>query len=226
MGKNSFKLFTDYAEIFDSLSDEQAGQLIKAIFAHETGEEYRLDGLLNAVFVPIRQQLDRNRESYNTICEKNRQNIQKRWDNDTTVSVGIRPYNSVSVNDTKNTDTDKDKDKDTDTDTDKDTDNKTQNARTREGDVFAGRSFSPLMQDKLTEWLKYKAERRESYKPVGLRSFLSEMENKLKQHSEADVIALINECMANNWKGIIWDKIKSRASPQQKSQYEGICEVL
>jgi hypothetical protein len=222
MAKNSFKLFTDYAEIFDSLSDEQAGQLIKAIFAHETGEEYRLDGLLNAVFVPIRQQLDRNRESYNTICEKNRQNIQKRWDNDTTVSVGIRPYNSVSVNDTKNTDTDKD----TDTDTDKDTDNKTQNARTREGDIFAGRSISPLMQDKLTEWLKYKAERRETYKPVGLRSFLSEMENKLKRYNEADVIALINECMANNWKGIIWDKIKSRGSPQQKSQYEGICEVL
>lgn len=225
MGKNSFKLFTDYAEIFDSLSDEQAGQLIKAIFAHETGQEYRLDGLLNAVFVPIRQQLDRNRESYNTICEKNRQNIQKRWDNDTTVSVGIRPYNSVSANDTKNTDTDKDKDTDTDKDTDKN--NKPQNARAREGDIFAGRSFSPLMQDKLTEWLKYKAERRETYKPVGLRSFLSEMENKLKRYNEADVIALINECMANNWKGIIWDKIKSRASPHNTpSQYEGICEVL
>ncbi len=215
MGKNSFKLFTDYAEIFDSLSDEQAGQLIKAIFAHETGEEYRLDGLLNAVFVPIRQQLDRNRESYNTMCEKNRQNIQKRWDNDTTVSVGIRPYNSVSANDTKNTDTDKDKDTDTDTDKDTDKNNKPQNVRTREGDIFAGRSFSPLMQDKLTEWLKYKAERRESYKPMGLKSFLSEVENKLKLYNESDVIALINECMANNWKGIIWDKIKSRASPQR-----------
>jgi hypothetical protein len=227
MGKNSFKLFTDYAEIFDNLSDEQAGQLIKAIFAHETGQEYSLDGLLNAVFVPIRQQLDRNRESYNTICEKNRQNIQKRWDNNTTVSVGIRPYDSVSANDTKNTDTDKDKDTDTDKDTDKN--NKPQNARAREGDIFAGRSFSPKMQDKLTEWLKYKAERRESYKPMGLKSFLSEVENKLKQHSEADVIALINECMANNWKGIIWDKIKSRASPSQLSastRYAGVSEII
>ena len=88
MGKNSFKLFTDYAEIFDNLSDEQAGQLIKAIFAHETGQEYSLDGLLNAVFVFIRQQLDRNRESYNTICEKNRQNIQS-------AGIIIRPYRLV-----------------------------------------------------------------------------------------------------------------------------------
>ena len=85
------------------------------------------------------------------------------------------------------------------------------------------------MQDKLTEWLKYKAERRESYKPMGLKSFLSEVENKLKQHSEADVIALINECMANNWKGIIWDKIKSRASPSQLSastRYAGVSEII
>ena len=54
-----------------------------------------------------------------------------------------------------------------------------------------------------------------------------QMENKLKRYNEPDVIALINECMANNWKGIIWDKIKSRASPHNTpSQYEGICEVL
>ena len=81
------------------------------------------------------------------------------------------------------------------------------------GDIFAGRSFSQAMKDKLTEWLEYKKERRESYKPMGLKSFLTEVENKLKLYNEYDVIALINECMANNWKGIIWDKIKSRASP-------------
>ena len=92
------------------------------------------------------------------------------------------------------------------------------NAHTREGDIFKDRSFSPKMQDKLTEWLKYKAERRESYKPTGLTAFLTEVENKLKEYSEADIIALIGECMANNWRGIIWDKIKGRASPRQSHE--------
>jgi hypothetical protein len=91
------------------------------------------------------------------------------------------------------------------------------NAPAREGDIFADRSFSDPMKDKITQWLKYKAERREVYKPTGLTSFLSEIENKLKVYPEADIIVLIGECMANNWKGIIWEKIKGRASPPQNS---------
>jgi hypothetical protein len=84
------------------------------------------------------------------------------------------------------------------------------------GDIFVGRSFSQAMKDKLTEWLEYKKERRESYKPMGLKSFLTEVENKLKRNREEDVIALINECMANNWQGIIWDKIKGRSAGPQR----------
>ena len=96
---------------------------------------------------------------------------------------------------------------------------KEKDAHAREGDIFADRPFSQPVQDKLTEWLKYKAERRESYKPTGLKSFLTEVENKLKEHSESQIIALIGECMANNWQGIIWDKIKGRASPQQTNPF-------
>lgn len=76
-------------------------------------------------------------------------------------------------------------------------------------DIFEGRSFSPRMQEQIERWLSYKKERRESYKHTGLQSFLTQIENRLKFHSEADIIALIDECMANNWKGIIWDRIKN-----------------
>ena len=91
------------------------------------------------------------------------------------------------------------------------------NAHAREGDIFADRSFSPQIKGKLTEWLKYKTEKRDGYKPTGLIAFLSTVENKLKEHSETDVIWIIEESMSNNWKGIAWDKIKSRASPQENS---------
>jgi hypothetical protein len=90
---------------------------------------------------------------------------------------------------------------------------KVKDAPTREGDIFDGRSFSEPMKAAITKWLKYKAERRDSYKPTGLTSLLTQIENKLKVHGEAEVIALIEECMASNWAGIIWDKIKGKAPP-------------
>lgn len=68
--------------------------------------------------------------------------------------------------------------------------------------------FSPEMQDALKRWLQYKAERRETYKPTGLKALVSEIKNKLKIHPEASVIELINTCMANGWRGIIWDKLE------------------
>lgn len=68
--------------------------------------------------------------------------------------------------------------------------------------------FSPEMQDALQRWLQYKAERRETYKPTGLKALVSEIKNKLKIHPEASVIELINTCMANGWRGIIWDKLE------------------
>lgn len=73
-------------------------------------------------------------------------------------------------------------------------------------DILQG--FSPEMQDALQRWLQYKAERRETYKPTGLKALVSEIKNKLKIHPEASVIELLNTCMANGWRGIIWDKLE------------------
>ena len=63
------------------------------------------------------------------------------------------------------------------------------------------------MQETLREWLKYKAERRESYKPTGLKKLIAEVKGKLSLYQETAVISLIDECMANGWRGIIWDKL-------------------
>ena len=76
------------------------------------------------------------------------------------------------------------------------------------------------MKAKLSEWLLYKKERRETYKPIGLKSLLSETENKLKVYEERDIISLLGDCMANNWRGIIWDRLKGKekrsAEPEKR----------
>lgn len=77
MAKNSFILYYNHREIFDELNDEEAGKLIKAIFAYE------IDGILNEdrftrmVMIPIKQVLDDNREKYEMITERNKLNGKK-----------------------------------------------------------------------------------------------------------------------------------------------------
>ena len=60
-GKKSFVLYTDQREVFDELSDEDAGRLIKHIFSYVNDENPSTDNLLLKVaFLPIKTQLKRD----------------------------------------------------------------------------------------------------------------------------------------------------------------------
>lgn len=76
--KDSFILYLEQKEIFETLSDNEAGKLIKAIFEYEsTGQSPKLNKTLNLVFIPIKNALDRNRLKYEAQVEKNRKNGKK-----------------------------------------------------------------------------------------------------------------------------------------------------
>ena len=53
MKKQAFQLYGDYKDMVDALSDEQAGQLIKALFAHEAGEDMALEGALRGIYILV-----------------------------------------------------------------------------------------------------------------------------------------------------------------------------
>lgn len=60
-GKKSFVLYTDQREVFDELSDEDAGRLIKHIFSYVNDEDPSTDDqLLKVAFLPIKTQLKRD----------------------------------------------------------------------------------------------------------------------------------------------------------------------
>ena len=65
MDKASFLIYLDYEEQFNLLTDEQAGQLIKAIIKYEkNGEIVELDKVTKMAFSFIKQQLDRDKEKW------------------------------------------------------------------------------------------------------------------------------------------------------------------
>lgn len=74
-----------------------------------------------------------------------------------------------------------------------------------------------LLRGKIEEWLKYKWERKEYYKETGFKSLLTQIESNVKQYGESRVIELIDECMASNYKGIIWEKLKKTQTTSKKS---------
>ena len=79
--------------------------------------------------------------------------------------------------------------------------------------------FSEHMQEKITEWLTYKTERKEPYKEQGMKSLLRQIENNASRYGEKAVCDLIDECMASGWKGIIFDRIK-QSSPSKPAKQE------
>lgn len=96
--KDNFLLKKSQQEVFNQLTDEEAGKLIKGIFQYATTGENKLDGYLNIIFIPIKNEIDKNEERYKKVCERNKENIEKRWNTKNTTGKSGIP------NDTKNTD--------------------------------------------------------------------------------------------------------------------------
>ncbi len=82
--------------------------------------------------------------------------------------------------------------------------------KTKESPVSPSTDFGPELQSAFSDWLAYKQEKRRGYKPTGLRSLVTQVQKRVQQHGEAAVAALIRECMASNWQGIVWDKLKQQ----------------
>lgn len=79
-----------------------------------------------------------------------------------------------------------------------------------------------LLRGKIEEWLKYKWEKKEFYKETGFKSLLKQIEKQVETYGEEAVIEVIDESMANNWKGIIFDKLKKQPSAKIKNQKSGM----
>lgn len=76
-----FLLYYNQKTIFDELTDEEAGILIKALYEYEQNKKIpKLNKMLKIIFLQFKNVLDNDEKKYNEKCEKNRQNIKKYWE--------------------------------------------------------------------------------------------------------------------------------------------------
>lgn len=82
-------------------------------------------------------------------------------------------------------------------------------------------SYHADVVDKLEEWFSYKTARKDTYTEQGMKALLRRIDTNYEDYGHQAVCDLIDESMANGWKGIIWDRLKkpSTQSRPQKSNY-------
>ncbi len=65
----------------------------------------------------------------------------------------------------------------------------------------------------MLEWLAYKRERREAYKPQGLKALLSRARDCASRYDGQAVADVIRDSMASNYRGVTWDKLQRKQNP-------------
>ena len=67
--RKSFIIHKDSLSVLDDLSDEQCGELFRAIKAYQSGEEIPLSPIAKIAFSPFKSQFDRDNEKYEKTCK-------------------------------------------------------------------------------------------------------------------------------------------------------------
>jgi hypothetical protein len=74
--------------------------------------------------------------------------------------------------------------------------------------------FTGLLDEKVQEWLQYKKERRQTYKPTGLKNLFALIKKNAEEYGDEAVIGVIDRSISSNWNGLFFDKLE-----QQRSVY-------
>lgn len=211
MGRKGIILYESWGTMISELPTEQAGKLIQAICVYSFGgvDPNIDDQNVKAMFAMIRVKIDEDFAKYDEKVARAREaqlkrrnhggdlfNIEKDHINNEKDLInsendlinGISKTISISINNTKES-----KERKTKTPT--------------PTEAIDASSLSDSVKEKLKEWVAYKTERREAYKPVGLKALITAVGHHEQAEGAEAVINLIGECMANGWKGIIWDRL-------------------
>ena len=195
---NGFTFYKNYYEIIRYLPDKDKLRLYDAILEYMfEDKEPELKELLKGIWVNLKMPLDNNKKNIN--------NGQK----------GGRPPKPKN-NPTNNPEETQAKP------------NKEPKLKANNISYFlfliSNNNYKYIIKDnklykKIEEWLNYKQERKEIYKEIGLQSLLTQIENQVEIYGEENIINLITECMASNYKGIIFDKLKGKQKKEQLPEW-------
>lgn len=118
----------------------------------------------------------------------------------------------------KEKDTDTEKELDTDIKTEKKTEKKKRTASPTITEEKASEMMEPTrisdpVKEKVLEWLRYKRDEiHDTYKEIGFKSLLTQVEQAEQEHGATAVINQIDTAMSSSWKGMFLSTIKDKSA--------------
>ena len=198
-----FMFYDNYYYLIKVLDKKKQQIMSLAIIDYMFGNiepDFSNDIQLNGIWMNIKMPLDKSK--------KQSKNVQKMWnDKDTTLDTKL---------DTK-TDTNNNTKLNTKKDTKRDTNNISTFYFLISNFIF-NNNFNNNTKLILEEWIKYKFERKEKYTETGFNKLLTQIKNGIAKYGEDRMKDTIEYSMANNYKGILFDRLKR----EQQDKYQGL----
>lgn len=94
--------------------------------------------------------------------------------------------------------------------------------------VLDNNNLSLKIKDSLIEWLNYK---NYNYKELGLTKLITQIQNHLRNHTEEELIEVIDISIANNYQGIVFEKLynkpkKTNYQPTMTKSDDGVFHIV
>ena len=221
--KESFVFYKGFREAINALPQEYQLKTLQYLMDYAfDGTEPEENGVEKALFLSFKPQIDASQKRYQTVVANGQKGGRPKKENKQQESENNQQESENNQN-TKNQNQQKPNtnlnDNDNDNDNVNDNDNSNQNEKNNPpnpiGDSLQKQLktirdsfvFTEALHNKVNDWLDYKKEKRQPYKPKGLQSLLSQIQQQYFQYGEQSVISIINLSMANNYEGILWAKI-------------------
>ena len=210
-------LFPDFINVARELSESERGQLLLAVMEYLNGEEpTELTGAAKIAFIVLKTQAERDEKSRKEYAQTQSENGKKGGRPKTEKSDG---FSAKAKKATGFSEKPKKLELEVELEQELEVHDNPPKPPESDLDVFEG----PL-REVVEEWLRYKHERREDYKPVGRKSLLSQIASNAKEYGDEAVADVIRESMSSGYKGIVFDRLArpsyGRASPKAERKNE------
>lgn len=191
--RKSFILHFDSLDVIEELTDEQAWKLLKKMKSYHNGNTYDpKDKLIDILFIQFKNQFDRDIQKYDKTCERNKNNVGKRWNKEDTKNTsgisGIKSNTKNTYNDSKS-------------DNDNDSKNKSDSKTIQSLTVVVEKTELELL---LIEFKRARAKLRKPMTDKAMDLLLK----KLSEYSEQEQIEMLEEAIEKWWQSVYPKKEK------------------
>lgn len=236
MERDSFVFYRSFFESISCLTKEQKADCLDAIAKYALdGEVIEMDGIIKALFLSMKPQIDANTRRYANGCRggkpKSNQNETKTEPNHNQTITKPEPKSNQNETKTEPKSNQKVTKPEPNVNVnDNDNENEKITPLTplkgekekKPSDLVEEKNFPAELKEAVLQWLKYKREKRQAYQETGLKNFLTQVKNNMDLYGAETVAAVIKASMGANYQGVVWDWLYKNAPPKAANDWDNI----